>query len=116
MAAELDRAARRHGGRLAEEARRATGARAVGESPTLIALEALWRQGFEPHPTADGTIELRSCPFDAAARENPDLVCPLALSLVDELLRELGVDGVSTYLMPRPDACCVVLSSRPVQA
>ena len=103
--AALEEAARRHGGGLARRARDETGEAADGETLEL----ALRTQGFEPHRTAAGEIELRSCPFEAAARENPDLVCPLALSLVEGLVGELGVQGVAVRTGQRPDGCCVVL-------
>lgn len=81
-----------------------TGRRLAAESD--MDLEGTLRSGgYQPHPGADGTIELRNCPFHRLAAAHRDLVCGLNLRLVSGMITEHG----TARLEPRPDRCCVVI-------
>ena len=66
--------------------------------------------GFEPQQD-NGRVLLRNCPFYTLAVRHTPLVCGLNHRFVDGLLAGLGVCGVQTRLAPRPDACCVELTT-----
>jgi predicted ArsR family transcriptional regulator len=67
-------------------------------------------QGYQPYP--DGPeIRLRNCPFHALASRYPPLICGMNLALLEGLLDGAAVSGVTARLDPRPDECCVVMSS-----
>jgi predicted ArsR family transcriptional regulator len=76
------------------------------------------RQGFEPslRPRAGGAVELvlASCPFQAAARANPEAVCALHLGLAQGVAERAG--GVEVEgLVPRdPRRAGCRLRLRPV--
>lgn len=85
----------------AREAGRSTG----GEDLT----EALRGCGYEPVTTAEGSVDLRNCPFHRLAREHTELVCWLNLHLVRGLLEAGGQPPERAVLAPRPGRCCVVV-------
>jgi predicted ArsR family transcriptional regulator len=93
---EGTRFAERHPSRSRSELRRLAGALAAG--------------GYEPR-VADGTLELRNCPFHRVAREQTDLVCGLNLEYVDGVREGLGCRRVETALTPNPGHCCVTARS-----
>lgn len=73
--------------------------------------DLLDRHGFEP--CADGAeVVLRNCPFDALARVHPELVCDMALGLVEGLLAGTGEDGLRAERAAAPGRCCVRLAPR----
>jgi predicted ArsR family transcriptional regulator len=69
----------------------------------------LREQGFEPTET-DGTVRLRNCPFQSVAKDHPELVCGMNLSLARGLLDGLGAGGLEARLEPQPGMCCVAFS------
>jgi predicted ArsR family transcriptional regulator len=95
---------------LAEEARRrghAAGSAYDGSGDDLErTLGLMEHEGFEP-VVEERQIELRNCPFDALAREQPELVCGVNLDFVRGALDGLGCDGLSARLQPEQDRCCV---------
>jgi predicted ArsR family transcriptional regulator len=100
----LERAARRRGRELAEEARAADdGARAQD-----VVLRLLEDQGFEPRLEGDAVL-LANCPFHALARSHTDLVCGMNLSLLDGVLEGVPAAGLVARLQPEPGRCCVRL-------
>jgi predicted ArsR family transcriptional regulator len=108
----LQNNAHRAGTDLAGEARGLAGRRPNRRRLLEAALEVLWRQGFEPS-REDGDVVLRNCPFEAAAREYPDVVCAMNLALMKGLLDELNVSGMTAILQPREGLCCVTLRAEP---
>lgn len=90
-----------------EQARAAAGA--GGRNALLTALEA---HGFEPD-TTDGTIVFRNCPFHALAQRHTDLVCHMALWLVNGILDGLEAPDLTARLHPPTTGCCVRISSSP---
>jgi len=70
---------------------------------------ALRKRGYEPYDD-DGALRLRNCPFHAAAREHPEVVCAMNLALLRGLLDGLGRRDVAATLDPGPGRCCVALS------
>jgi predicted ArsR family transcriptional regulator len=103
---ELQRAARSRGAAAGRAALR--NAVEVGGRDRLAAVLA--EQGYQPYP--DGPdIRLRNCPFHALASRYPPLICGMNLALLEGLLEGAGVTGVAARLDPRPDECCVVVTS-----
>jgi predicted ArsR family transcriptional regulator len=63
--------------------------------------------GFEPVVLEDGTISLRSCPFDKLARQAPDLVCGVNHAFIAGLLRGADSHPLRAAFEPTPGQCCV---------
>lgn len=104
---ELQRAARSRGAAAGRSA--LLGAAGAGHRDRLTGMLA--EQGYRPYP--DGSdIRLRNCPFHALASRYPPLICGMNLALLEGLLDGAGVTGVTARLDPRPDECCVVMSSK----
>jgi len=111
VVAELHRAAAQHGGAVAEEATRRTGAR-TGRGRRLAAVgETLAEHGYQPRLDGD-TLTLTSCPFHALAQDHTQLVCGMNLALLG---RVAETAGLTATLDPAPDRCCVVLSADPAR-
>ncbi|HET9769542.1 MAG TPA: transcriptional regulator [Acidimicrobiia bacterium] len=108
--AAVDRAARRFGQTLGEEARQELGRRASASRLLEKACEVLRDYGFEPI-SADAEIRLRNCPFEAIAKDHTALVCGMNLALAEGLLDGLGAENVDVRLDPLPGTCCVALTS-----
>jgi predicted ArsR family transcriptional regulator len=72
--------------------------------------EILAAQGYEPR-IQDGDVVLANCPFHALAREHTELVCGMNHDVINALLDELGVPGVTARLDPAPGRCCVTLGA-----
>jgi predicted ArsR family transcriptional regulator len=103
---ELQRAARSRGAAAGRSAlRNAAGA---GHHDRLTGV--LSEQGYQPYPVGPD-IRLRNCPFHALADRYPPLICGMNLALLEGLLEGAAVTGVSARLDPRPDECCVVMTS-----
>ena len=103
---ELQRAARSRGAAVG----RAALPRAAGARGDDWLTGALAEHGYQPYP--DGSqIRLRNCPFHALASRYPPLICGMNLALLEGLLEGAAVTGVSARLDPRPDECCVVMTS-----
>jgi predicted ArsR family transcriptional regulator len=100
----LERAARRRGRELADEARAADD----GTRAQDVVLRLLEDQGFEPRLEGDAVL-LANCPFHALARSHTDLVCGMNLSLLDGVLEGVPAAGLVARLQPEPGRCCVRL-------
>jgi len=96
---------------IGAEARRRAGARAGRTALRKQAMEVLAEYGFEPFQSPQGEILLRNCPFDAAARENKEIVCGMNLALMEGLVRGLRLRGSSARLDPKPGFCCVAIGT-----
>lgn len=75
--------------------------------------EILRDRGYEPYRDTDAILRLRNCPFHAAARQHPDVVCAMNLALIQGLLSGLGADEHDAVLEPAPGRCCVAISHGP---
>jgi predicted ArsR family transcriptional regulator len=100
----LERAARRRGRDLADEARAADD----GTRAQDVVLRLLEDQGFEPRLEGDAVL-LANCPFHALARSHTDLVCGMNLSLLDGVLEGVPAAGLVARLQVEPGRCCVRL-------
>lgn len=74
-------------------------------------LAMLADQGYEPVREGD-RIVLRSCPFEAVARNAPALVCGMNRALLDGALRGIGDESTEAVLDPVPGRCCVELRAK----
>jgi len=96
------RALRAAAGRLGRAAGRESSAEPDG-LPELLAA-----RGYEPYE--DGAaLRLRNCPFHAAARQHPEVVCEMNLALLRGLLDGRGGDDAEAVLEPAPGRCCVAI-------
>jgi predicted ArsR family transcriptional regulator len=105
----LDEVAHRFGEDLGAQARRRLGRRPSDTRLLHATSEVLRDQGFEP-TEAGGTVRLRNCPFQSIAKDHPELVCGMNLSLARGLLAGLGAGGLEARLEPQPGMCCVAFS------
>lgn len=119
LARTLERVGTRGAHALQEAARdvgKEIGAAARPAGRTRRAVEGieavLAENGFEPARADDGTIVLGNCPFDAVAREFPDLVCGANLAIMRGVLDGAGAAGLEVSLEPEEGRCCAVF--RPV--
>ena len=97
-----------HGREVGRAARRPKGGGRMGRRRSLdAAREILSRFGFEPIERDEGTITLRSCPYDRLARGAPDVVCGINHAFVEGVLRGLGAGSVEASLEPTEGECCV---------
>ena len=88
---------------------RSVGRRAGTEAGGDLAT-ALRGCGYQPHPTPDGGIELRNCPFHRLAQEHRDLVCGLNLSLIEGVISGSARPRARAVLSPARGRCCVLVS------
>jgi len=73
-------------------------------------LETILRaRGYEPYEHAGGVVRLRNCPFHAAARRHPEIVCAMNHALLGGLLAGLGRRDTDAVLAPVPGRCCVAI-------
>ena len=105
----LDDVAHRFGKELGAKARRRLGRRPSDTTLLHTACELLRDQGFEPTEIG-GTVRLRNCPFQSIAKNHPELVCGMNLTLARGLLAGLGAGGLEARLEPQPGMCCVAFS------
>jgi predicted ArsR family transcriptional regulator len=105
----IDEVAHRFGEDLGAQARRRLGRRPSDSRLLHTTCEVLRDYGFEP-TEAGGTVRLRNCPFQSIARDHPELVCGMNLSLARGLLAGLGAGGLEARLEPQPGMCCVAFS------
>ena len=103
---ELQRSARSRGAAAGRAARR----QAPHAPDADLVVGALSAQGYQPYQEGAG-LRLRNCPFHALASRYPPLICGMNLALLEGLLEGAGVTGVAARLDPRPDECCVVMTS-----
>ncbi len=100
-----------HGRRAGNEARRAAGGRSSAGSKAS-AFETLSRFGYEPVERNDGTVVLRSCPFERLAKTAPEIVCGINHAFVDGVLQGSGASSIEALLEPSDDGCCVRVRAR----
>jgi predicted ArsR family transcriptional regulator len=87
---------------------------ANASSPEDGMIAAFERLGFEPErqaarPTGDRVIELRACPFRAAAREHPEVVCSVHRGLIEGLMQN-GEGRAELIPLVEPELCLVTLA------
>ncbi len=88
----------------------------VSAEQAARALTAVFAElGFDPELAGDQTdqqIRLRACPFRAAARAHPEVVCSIHLGLLRGTLTRLGAPPTSTRLLPfvEPELCLAHLA------
>jgi len=113
ITAALDDVASAEGARVGEAiTARLRGVRA--QTPTKrrrAFLDALEAHGFEPHPTDDGTVVLRNCPFHHLAQQHTELICAMNLCMVKAAVDNVGDTGLEPRLEPEEGQCCVKLHS-----
>ena len=104
-------AGRRWADELVAHASGGAGDDGVGDDGVETLVAVLDDLGFDPVPVDESTIELRSCPFRAAAREHPQVVCSVHRGLVEELLEQRGPER-HPKLLPfvQPDLCLITMS------
>lgn len=86
--------------------------RAIGrEDPRADAGDVLRARGYEPYDD-DGVMRLRNCPFHAAAKAHPEVVCAMNLALLRGLLAGMRAGGAEAVLEPAPGRCCVAVRRR----
>jgi len=107
-AERLHQSAYQVGESIGAQSRVRAGARA-GRVARLRRLQALLREyGFEPYQRTQ-EVSLRNCPFDGLAREYPQLVCGMNLSLMQGVVAGAQVAGLEACLEPDDGRCCVTL-------
>ncbi len=88
----------------------------VGAEQAARAVTALFAEmGFDPelvNDEASRQMRLRACPFRAAARASPEVVCSVHLGLLRGILSQLGAPPTSTRLLPfvEPELCVAHLA------
>ena len=98
-----------HGRRIGDAARpKAHTSRALATRE----LAMLADQGYEP-VREEGRVVLRSCPFNALARNAPELICGMNRALLEGALRGIGDGDTAAVLEPVPGRCCVELRATP---
>ncbi len=102
--------AHRHGRKIGEELRAATGARAGRERRLNTLAETLAGHGYEPRREGPA-LRLANCPFHALAESHRGLVCSMNLSLLQGVVEGMGGDGITARPdPPGPGECCVSVS------
>jgi predicted ArsR family transcriptional regulator len=96
-------------GRALREAAVRLGREVGREAPGAPIEEVLHRRGYEPYPDGE-LLRTRNCPFHAAARRHPDVVCAMNLALLEGVLSGLGDAGHEAVLEPGPGRCCVAIA------
>jgi predicted ArsR family transcriptional regulator len=88
----------------------------VGAQEAARAVTGIFAElGFDPELAGDETdrqIRLRACPFRAAARANPEVVCSVHLGLLRGTLTRLGAPPTTARLVPfvEPELCLARLT------
>ena len=103
----LRQASTEAGRRIGEAAGVAAGHVAGRAERRAAVVEALAREGYEPHVTG-GEVVLTNCPFHVLAEQHRDLVCGMNLELLSAVIDGAGAaDVLEARLAPRPGYCCV---------
>lgn len=104
-------AARSYGRSLGMRARKRIPDRTESKRLVRCVEDVMTDLGFEP--VAGGTDQTwaRNCPFDPLSRRFPTVVCQTAIALVTGVVAGVGADDLVVDRDPRPDRCCVVVSS-----
>ena len=96
--------------RIGEQIRAENRIRPPGTERALAtAADILRDRGYEPYPTEDGSLRLRSCPYHVVARHAPELVCGMNRAFIEGIIRGIGNQSLEVALEPTPGQCCVVL-------
>jgi predicted ArsR family transcriptional regulator len=91
-----------------DEGRTARRSRGGKREPSLGSVRAtLSSFGFEPAQRDDGSIVLRSCPYERLARELPDVACSINHAFVEGLLTGMGTRSLEASFEPGDVGCCV---------
>ena len=77
-----------------------------------LAMDLLEGHGFEPLRIGDGSVILRSCPFDALAQGSRNLVCGMNQALLGGVLSGLRDRASEATLDPGPGRCCVRIQKK----
>jgi predicted ArsR family transcriptional regulator len=102
--------ARGRGTTLGAGARRKAGVRPGHRRLGTALMDVLRGAGYEPQiDTANGTVWLGNCPFDALATDHRDLTCGMNLAWAEGVVDGLG-SPVSVELAPEPSHCCVTFN------
>lgn len=96
---------------------------AVADPPSKVGAEQAAQEvtrmfaqlGFDPElagDQADRQIRLRACPFRAAARANPEVICSVHRGLLRGILTRLGAPPTTARLLPfvEPELCLAQLT------
>ncbi|MDP5228612.1 MULTISPECIES: helix-turn-helix domain-containing protein [Arthrobacter] len=78
---------------------------AAGAAQAADVDAVLSRHGYEPVACADGSTELRNCPFHRLAQVHPDTICGLNQAYLSGLLEH--DPEKAAVLDPGPGRCCV---------
>jgi predicted ArsR family transcriptional regulator len=97
-------------GRVLCEAADRLGREVGREAPGTPVEEVLSRRGYEPYRDGE-TLRTRNCPFHAAAKRHPDVVCAMNLALLEGVLAGLGDGEHEAVLEPGPGRCCVAITT-----
>lgn len=84
---------------------------AQGDALRLAVESTLSEHGFEPWHDERGTVRMRNCPFRRLAKLRPEVVCSMNLALIQGLVAGLGTDSLNPVLDPKPEHCCVAIST-----
>ena len=88
-------------------------ARAAGRARAAPGSSVRWiAAGTSRSPTAEGTIRLRNCPFDALTDAHRQLVCGTNLALAEGIAEGAGATGFEPVLDIQPGLCCVTFRER----
>jgi predicted ArsR family transcriptional regulator len=83
---------------------------ADAESALKLAAAVLAEHGYQPR-RLDGEMELVNCPFHALAQQQTELACGMNHALICGVADALTPHSPHARLDPRPERCCVVLTS-----
>jgi predicted ArsR family transcriptional regulator len=110
--AALNRAAAVLGAALGTEAASRTAPDGDPDQVLATVRQALAARGYEPYDDPNGTIRLRSCPFDRIAAQHRELVCGANHAMLQALTDQIDGDPptVRAVLDPQPGRCCVTLT------
>jgi predicted ArsR family transcriptional regulator len=104
--------ARHRGTQLgAAERERTRPGRLSAERALTLATAILARYGFEPDRVTLTLLRLRNCPFQPLASKAPQLVCGINHAFLTGFLDTLQASTLTAVLAPRPDECCVELTT-----
>jgi predicted ArsR family transcriptional regulator len=83
---------------------------ADAESALELAAAVLTVHGYQPR-RIDGEMQLANCPFHALAQQQTELACGMNHALISGVADALTPHSPHARLDPRPERCCVVLTS-----
>jgi predicted ArsR family transcriptional regulator len=83
---------------------------ADAESALEVAAAVLTEHGYQPR-RVDSEMQLANCPFHALAQQQTELACGMNHALICGVADALTPHSPRARLDPRPQQCCVVLTS-----